>query len=117
MCTKCGPKTTTVTLTKPVEPTEYPVHGQAQPSDVPEAYEEDVTSVVEQYVTLTKVAVPYTPAPQKQAHNTGAYVPSSTGSGGAYPTKYAPPEFEGAASRAGVGLTAVVVLMAGVLAL
>ncbi|KAF1841583.1 glycoside hydrolase family 18 protein [Cucurbitaria berberidis CBS 394.84] len=154
---------------KPVYPAEYPKKPEGKKPEYPV---EHATSTLLQYVTLTKVAVPYTavpyassaiytPVPQASSavytpvpqvssavytpvpqvssavytpvpqvssavytpapyvpvygskNGTSAYVPKPTGTGKpTMPSSYAPPEFEGAASRFGVGLTAVVAVVA-----
>ncbi|KAH7402727.1 glycoside hydrolase superfamily [Pyrenochaeta sp. MPI-SDFR-AT-0127] len=119
---------------KPSSPTypeaDKPVYGADKPSE-PEYPVEDekVTSTKVQYITLTKVPVPYTPVPHAPVphvssapyaavpygakNGTSAYVPKPTGTGKpTKPSSYSPPEFEGAASRFGVGLTAVVGVVA-----
>jgi chitinase len=145
VCDHCGPALTTVTLTKPLDhQTElYPTpqatgetyvptnpegetyvpgmpNKEAAAPEQPEGQKtEHATSTVVQVITLTKVPVPYTPAPYAPANGTVVNTPtgaaSSTGYG-SYPT-YTPPQFEGAATRFGVGMSTLVLLMAGLLAL
>lgn len=82
--------------------------------------------------TLSKVSVPvvYTPAPYPTTPGadlkapvgagigTNAYAPLPTGTGNTVkPSTYAAPQFEGAASRPGMGLTAIFVLFVGILVL
>jgi chitinase len=84
--------------------------------------DEEITSTV--HLTLTKVAVPaYTAAPYPTSvggaapnvpAGSGAAMPTGTGKP-AMPSGYAPPEFEGAASRAGVGITMLVAVVGAVL--
>lgn len=106
---------------------EYPSTPEA--SSAPEYPVEDSTSTLVQYVTLTKVPVaytavpyassaPYAPVPYGAKNATSAYVPQPTGTGSpAQASSYVPTEFEGAASRFSVGLTAVVAVVAGFLVL
>ncbi|OAL56597.1 glycoside hydrolase [Pyrenochaeta sp. DS3sAY3a] len=135
-------KTVTVTITKPIHPaTDVPAYPTATPDVYPTDYEteypekkpeypvekEEYSSKAE-YATLTTVSVKYTPVPYASApapapyvpagNGTSAYVPYPTGTGKpTKPTSYSPTEFEGAASRFGVGLTAIVAVVAGVLVL
>jgi chitinase len=102
---------------------EKPVAGKPV-SEASELWEtQTTTSILTQYITLTKtpvLVVTYTPAPYSQGpaadstkvQPTGA--PIGTSSGSSYPS-YVP--FEGAASRLSVGLSVVVILIAGFLAL
>jgi chitinase len=105
---------------------EYPSYPIS--SSIPEkAVEEAITSTV--YLTFTTVPVPaYTPAPYPSAggapyvpagpanNATSAYVPVPTGTGKpATPSAYTPAEFEGAASKAGVGLMMLVGVVGAVL--
>lgn len=81
-----------------------------------------VASTLTQYVTLTKVHVPYkTSAPYGAANSTiVGYPPAGTASSTgqlAKPTSYKPAEFKGAASQFGVGMSGLVVLMAGLMVL
>lgn len=118
---------------------EYPVYAESSKAPTYPAHSgvpaylkkpvEDVTSTVVQYATLTKVPVAYTPAPYPTApapyvpvgaakNSTSAYAPKPTGTGKpSKPSSYTPAEFEGAASRFGVGLTAVVGVVAAFLVL
>lgn len=129
-----------MTITKPIHPaTDVPAYPTATPDVYPTDYEteypekkpeypvekEEVSSKAE-YATLTTVSVKYTPVPYASgpAHyvpagnGTSAYVPKPTGTGKpTKPTSYSPTEFEGAASRFSVGLTALVAVVAGVLVL
>lgn len=128
--------TATKSVAYPVssEAPEYP----AQPGvpEYPKKPVEDVTSTLTssliQHVTLSKVAVvtasvpvPYPSAPSLApyaavgiANGTSAYAPLPTGTGKpAKPTSFAPPEFEGAASRFGAGMTVLVSVVAGFLVL
>lgn len=85
----------------------------------------DATSTTVQIVYVTKTPVPvvpvvpaYTPVAYPSAKNaTSGYPTKPTGTG--VPTKptYAPPQFTGAASRLGAGLTGVVAVAAGLLML
>ncbi|KAH9868708.1 hypothetical protein J1614_007780 [Plenodomus biglobosus] len=126
-----------------IKAVEYPVSSQApeypdQPGapEYPKKPVEDVAgtviSTLIQHVTLSKVAIPtaYAPAPYPTApvtapyaavgaaNGTGAYAPLPTGTGKpTKPTSYTPPEFEGAASRFGVGMTAIIAVFAGFLVL
>ncbi|USP82492.1 glycoside hydrolase family 18 protein [Curvularia clavata] len=83
-----------------------------------------------EHVTLSKVSIPaYTPAPYPSAgvphvpagpakNATSVYVPMPTGTGASKPTMpsaYVPSEFEGAASRAGVGFMMLVGAVGAVL--
>ncbi|KAF2000757.1 hypothetical protein P154DRAFT_575805 [Amniculicola lignicola CBS 123094] len=129
----------TVTLTKPYE--EYPAtsaEAVAYPSkgaeyevtpeeytsaaEVPAAYPTTIeaTSTVYQYITLTKIPVPAVPTypPYAPSNGTTVYAPtgSASATGAAY-TSSVPVEFTGATSRFSVGMTAVAVLVAGLLAL
>lgn len=81
-----------------------------------------VASTLTQYVTLTKVHVPYkTSAPYGAANSTiVGYPPAGTASNTGKPSKptsYTPAEFKGAASRFSVGMSGLVVLIAGLLVL
>jgi chitinase len=85
--------------------------------------EEEVTSTV--HMTLTRVPIAAsTAAPYPTSAGGASYAP--IGSGSAMPTDtgmptmpsaYAPPEFEGVASRAGVGLTMMVAVVGAFLVL
>ena len=113
---------------------EYPAYPEASKApeypavpEYPKKPVEDVTSTIVQHVTLTKVPVAYTPAPYPTGpapyvpvgvNSTSAYAPLPTGTGKpTKPTTYTPPEFEGAASRFGVGMTGIVAVVAGLLML
>jgi chitinase len=80
------------------------------------------TSTIVQVITLTKVPIPASSvptAPYVSANNTNVYAPTGTASStgyGSYPT-YAPPQFEGAASRFGVGISTVGIVLVAVLAM
>ncbi|ORY05275.1 glycoside hydrolase superfamily [Clohesyomyces aquaticus] len=146
VCHVCGPKPTTVTLTKPITvyptgPAYTPVPSveQYKPSVTPSPYTEGATTEVQTststeyvYVTLTKVPVPaksYTPAPYPAVNGTATYtvipVPYPSGTGAASSSAaylpsgtYSPVSFQGSASRFGAGvLSVVVVAVAAVVAL
>ncbi|KAF2747478.1 glycoside hydrolase family 18 protein [Sporormia fimetaria CBS 119925] len=95
--------------------------GETYVPEHPELPEEEqttrISSTVYRVVTVTKVPVPYTPAPYAPANSTGAPEGTASSTGYAsYPT-YTPPPFEGAASGVSGGLTAVILLFVGMLLL
>ncbi|KAI8938010.1 hypothetical protein NX059_005683 [Plenodomus lindquistii] len=123
--------TSTKSVGYPAAPKAAEYSAQAGVPEHPNRPIEEVSSTIistlVQHVTL-KVVIPtaYVPAPYPTApaptmhgpvgtaSGTGAYAPLPTGNGErTKPSVYSPPEFEGAASRFGVGVTALVAVVAG----
>ena len=94
-----------------------PVYTPAVPEQPKKQVSTTISMVIVTPVPVAATLVPYPSAPAGAKNSTMGY-PAATGTGApTKPTSYVPPQFEGAASRLSVGLTGLIAVAAGLLAL